>query len=109
VFLKRDMVAVDLQLAKQARVRRWDTVVTASRRVAGVLIPGSNDLADDHPWLGLVTGTLAWICLAGTLVWAPRVLPSVDPFMAVAPLQVGLAAVFLVLWVRSVVGAWQGR
>jgi tetratricopeptide (TPR) repeat protein len=109
VFLKRDMVAVDLQLAKQARVRRWDTVVTASRRVAGVLIPGSNDLADDHPWLGLVTGTLAWICLAGTLVWAPRVLPSVDPFMAVAPLQVGLTAVFLVLWVRSVVGAWQGR
>ena len=109
VFLKRDMVAVDQQLAKQARVRRWDLVATASRRLASVLIPGSHDLADGRPWLGLVTGAVAWVCLLGALVWAPWALPSVDPFLAIAPVQVVLAAGFLALWLRGVVGAWQGR
>ncbi|HQN94839.1 MAG TPA: tetratricopeptide repeat protein [Thermoanaerobaculales bacterium] len=109
VFLKRDLVAVDQQLAKQARVRRWDTVATVARRAAGVLLPGSHDLADGRPWLGLATGALAWLCLLGALAWAPRVLPSVDPFAAVVPVQVALGAGFLALWLRSIIGAWQGR
>jgi hypothetical protein len=109
VFLKRDVVAIDQQLAKQARVRRWDIVATASRRAAGVLIPGSHDLADGRPWLGLATGVLAWLCLLGALAWAPRVLPSVEPFATVVPVQVALGLGFLALWLRSIVGAWQGR
>ena len=109
VFLKRDVVAVDQQLAKQARIRRWDIVATTSRRAAGVLIPGSHDLADGRPWLGLATGVLAWLCLLGALAWAPRVLPSVEPFATVVPVQVALGLGFLALWLRSIVGAWQGR
>jgi tetratricopeptide (TPR) repeat protein len=109
VYLKRDVVAVDLQLAKHARVQRWGAVLAVSRRVAGVLIPGSHDFAGRRPWIGLTTGALAWICLLGALVWAPWVLPSVDPFVAVVPLQVMLGAAFLALWVRSVVGAWPER
>ncbi len=109
VFLKRDLVAIDQQLAKQARVRRWDIVSTASRRVASALIPGSPDLAERRPWLGLATGALAWICLLGAVVWAPWALPSVDPYLAIAPVQLILGAGFLALWLRSVVGAWPGR
>ena len=109
VFLKRDMVAIDQQLAKQARVRRWDLVSTASRRLASALLPGSHDLTAGHPWRGLATGALAWICLLGAVVWAPWTLPSVDPYLAVAPVQLTLAAGFLALWLPSVVGAWQGR
>jgi hypothetical protein len=109
VFLKRDLVAIDQQLAKQARVRRWDIVSTASRRVASALIPGSHDLAERRPWLGLATGSLAWICLLGAVVWAPWALPSVDPYLAIAPVQLILGAGFLALWLRSVIGAWPGR
>lgn len=109
VFLKRDLVAIDQQLAKQARVRRWDIVSTVARRVASALIPGSHDLAERRPWLGLATGVLAWICLLGAVIWAPWALPSVDPYLAIAPVQFILGAGFLALWLRSVVGAWPGR
>jgi len=48
-------------------------------------------------------------CLLGALAWAPRVLPSVEPFATVVPVQVALGLGFLALWLRSIVGAWQGR
>jgi tetratricopeptide (TPR) repeat protein len=107
VFLKRDVVAAELQAAKQARVRRWGIWSSAMRRVAGVLIPGSHDLIDGRPWLGIATGALAWTFLFGALVWAPMVMPSIEPLAAVRPIQVLLGLGFLALWLRGVIGAWQ--
>lgn len=108
VFLKRDVVAADLQAAKQGRVRRWSMWSAALRRVAAVVVPSSHDLLDGRPWLGIATGVLAWVCLFGAVAWLPRVLPSVDPFAAALPAQILLGAGFAVLWVRGIVGAWQG-
>jgi hypothetical protein len=106
--LKRDVVAADLQIAKQARVRRWGMWSAALRRVAGVLVPGSHDLLAGRPWMGIISGLLAWLFLFGSMLWVPMIMPSVEPLAATTPIQVALGACFLVLWFRSVIGAWQG-
>lgn len=107
VFLKRDVVAADLQIAKQERVRRWTIWSLAMRRVAGVLVPGSHDVIDGRPWIGVAAGTFAWTFLFGAVWWVPMVMPSIEPFAAIRPIQVFLGVGFVLLWLRSIVGAWQ--
>ena len=107
MFLKRDVVAQDQQSAKQAGIRRWQIASAAFRRVAGVLIPGSHDLLGGNPWLGLITGFVAWLLLYGAVIWVPMVIPEVEPLASILPLQVILGIGFLALWLRSVLGAWK--
>ncbi len=109
VFLKRDVVAVDQQAAKVARVRRWDVWRAAARRVAGLLVPGSESLLGRYPMFGLATGFLAWFCLLGALLWAPMVLPGLEPMACVVPIQVILTAGFLAIWLRGACSSWLGR
>ncbi len=109
VFLKRDVVAKDQQSAKQAGIRRWEMMSAGFRRVAGVLAPGSLDLLDGRPWIGLLSGFLAWFLLSGVVIWVPMVVPEINPLASLLPLQVLLGFAFMVLWLRSVLGAWQGR
>jgi len=108
VFLKRDVVSIEQQSAKLDQIRRWTTWSTVGRRVASFLVPGSHYL-DDQAWLGLIIGVLAWTCLSGALLWAPMTLPSVDPLMAILPVQIILGVIFAALWLRSVVAAWRWR
>jgi tetratricopeptide (TPR) repeat protein len=108
VFLKRDVVAVDQQTAKAARVRRWGMWTAALRRVAGLLIPGGQSLLTGNPLVGYGSGFVAWFCLAGALLWAPMVLPGLEPFASPVPVQVLLLLVFLVVWLRGALVAWMG-
>jgi len=107
VFLKRDVVSIDQQTAKQARIRRWDMWSTAARRAIGILMPGSHYLVGGRPWLGLVAGFLAWFFLSGALLWAPMVLQEVEPAATIIPIQVILVAGFVVMWLNSAIGAWR--
>ncbi len=107
VFLKRDVVARDQQSAKQAGIRRWETVSAAFRRTAGMLVPGSHDLLNGHPWLGLTTGFFAWLLLSGAVLWVPMVIPEVEPLANTLPLQIAFAIGALALWFRSILGAWK--
>jgi tetratricopeptide (TPR) repeat protein len=109
VFLKRDVVAVDQQAAKVARVRRWGMWTAALRRIAGLLIPGSQSLLTGNPVVGYVSGFVAWFCLLGALLWAPMVLPGMEPFASPLPIQAVLLVVFLGVWLRGAVVAWLGR
>jgi hypothetical protein len=109
VFLKRDVVSIEQQSAKLDQIRRWTTWSTVGRRVSSFLVPGSHYLVDDQAWLGLIIGVLAWTCLSGALFWAPMTLPSVDPLMAVLPVQIIFGVIFAALWLRSVVAAWHWR
>jgi hypothetical protein len=109
VFLKRDVVSIEQQSAKLDQIRRWSTWSTVGRRVASFLAPGSHHVLEDHAWLGLIIGVVAWSCLSGALIWAPLTLPIVDPLMAIWPVQILLGLVFLVLWLRSVAVAWHRR
>jgi tetratricopeptide (TPR) repeat protein len=107
VFLKSDVVSIDQQAAKQAGIRRWEIWSAAARRAVGVLVPGSNYLMDGKPWLGLAAGFLAWVFLIGAGVWAARVLPEIEPFASVVPIQVVLLLGFVAVWLNGVIGAWR--
>lgn len=109
VFLKHDVVSVDQQAVKLVRVRRWEMWTAAARRVAGLLVPGSESLLGGRATLGLAVGFVAWFCLSGAALWVPTVLPSVEPMASTVPIQVILATVFLAVWLRSALVAWLGR
>jgi hypothetical protein len=109
VFLKRDVVSIEQQSAKLDQIRRWSTWSTVGRRVASFLAPGSQHLLEDHAWLGLIVGVIAWTCLFGALIWAPLTLPVVDPLVAIWPEQAFLGLVFLAFWLRSIAVAWHRR
>jgi tetratricopeptide (TPR) repeat protein len=109
VFLKRDMVSIEQQSAKLDQIRRWQLWSSVGRRVAGLLVPGSAHVFDDRVTLGLAVGFFAWLFLSGAVIWAPLVLPSVDPLVAVLPLQLVMGVGFLILWLRSIAVAWYRR
>jgi tetratricopeptide (TPR) repeat protein len=109
VFLKRDMVSIEQQSAKQAQIQSWLTWSSVGRRVAGFLIPGSAHLLGEHVWFGLVVGFVGWLLLSGAAIWAPLMLPGVDPLIAILPIQVAFAIGFALVWLRSISVAWYRR
>ncbi len=109
VFLQRDLVPIDQQTTKLAQVRRWDRWTTLVRRVMSAIAPGSYQLVRDQAFLGVVIGLVAWISLAGVVVWVPRFLEVIEPTMPVMPVIVLLSLVFIVAWLQSVIASWQRR
>ncbi len=109
VFLKRDMVSIEQQSAKLAQIRRWELRSSVARRIAGVLVPGSHELLEGQVWLGLVLGLVGWTLLWGALIWAPSILPSIDPLVAVVPVQIVFGIGCALIWLRSVAEAWYRR
>jgi hypothetical protein len=109
VFLKRDMVSIEQQSAKLAQIRRWELRSSVARRIAGMLVPGSHELLEGRVWLGLVFGLVGWSLLWGVLIWAPAVLPSIDPLVAVVPVQVVFGVGCALIWLRSIAEAWYRR
>ena len=109
VFLKRDVVSIDLQAAKQARIRRWELWSSIGERAAGVLAPGGHQILEGRVWLGLVIGFFAWLFLSGGLLWLPRVLSSIEPLASPLPLQILFVIGFLALWLPTAVAMWMRR
>jgi tetratricopeptide (TPR) repeat protein len=109
VFLKRDMVSIEQQSAKLAQIRRWELRSSVARRIAGMLVPGSHELLEGRVWLGLVLGLVGWTLFWGVLIWAPSVLPSIDPLVAVVPVQIVFGIGCALIWLRSIAEAWYRR
>ncbi len=109
VFLQRDLVPIDQQAAKLAQVRRWDGWSTVVRRVASVIVPGSAQIVQDRTALGVGIALVAWVALAGVIVWVPRFLEVIEPTMPVRPVAVVLVLIFLAAWMRSIIASWQRR
>jgi len=109
VFLKRDMVSIEQQSAKQAQIQSWLTWSSVGRRVAGFVIPGSAHLLGDRAWLGILFGFVSWLMLSGAVIWAPLMLPGVDPLIGILPIQVAFGICFGLLWLRSISVAWYRR
>jgi tetratricopeptide (TPR) repeat protein len=109
VFLKRDMVSIEQQSAKMEQIRRWEVRSSLARRIAGILVPGSHELLEGKVWLGLVVGFVGWFLLWGLLIWAPSVLPSINPLVAVVPVQIVFGIGCALVWLRSIADAWYRR
>jgi len=83
IFLKKDMVAVDAQLAKRRQLRRFHLARRIERRVTDVLLPGLGLALGGRPVIGFPLMAVAATCLAIALLWLPR-------FIAPALLHVSL-------------------
>jgi hypothetical protein len=109
VFLKRDVVAMEQQQAKMARIERWDKLVWLGRRIAAVLSPGGGLVFDGKLLRGFALGLAGWLCLFGLLIWSPLFVRSVEPYATTVPLQVLFGLFAAGIWFLSVMLAWSRR
>ncbi len=72
IFLKKDMVAVDAQLAKRRQLRRFHLVRRIERRVTDLLFPGLGLALGGRPLVGFPIMAVAAGCLAAAAIWLPR-------------------------------------
>ncbi|MGD8441417.1 MAG: hypothetical protein PVG53_12850, partial [Holophagae bacterium] len=107
VFLQRDLVPIDQQTTKLAQVRRWNRWSNGVRRVVSAVAPGEAMIIGDRVALGLVLAVVAWVGIAGLVVWVPRFLTSIEPTLQVQPVIWLLSLVVLGCWAWSIAGSWR--
>ncbi len=95
IFLKKDMVAIDVQLAKRRQLARRRIALSVERRVADLLLPGLGLLFSGKPRLGLLLAIVSVSALAVGGMWFPvyvsPALLQVSPW----PVSVLAAGVFV--------------
>ena len=109
VFMKRDVVSIEQQTAKMNQIRRWERWTSLVRRVAGFVIPGSQDVLDDKVIRGFLTTFLAWFCLFGAVVWLPLFVPRIEALAVFNHFQIVLIILFALIALRSGLSAWSRR
>ncbi len=109
VFLKRDVVSIEQQTSKLSHIRRWERMTAISRRLAGLLLPGSPYYLSGQVLRGVMVAFAAFFLLSGALVWVPLYVPMMQPLARVQPAQIamlGLAGLFVL---RSATVSWNRR
>jgi tetratricopeptide (TPR) repeat protein len=109
VFLKRGLVSIEQQAAKMNRIRAWERRTTFIRRATAVVFPGGGMVLNGQWWIGLTVTFFASLCLGLTFGWIPLHLRHLLPQASGVPIQVGLVAVFLYLWLYSIRRSWHRR
>jgi len=101
IFLKKDTVAIEAQLAKRRQLAQRQRLLRAERRVADVLVPGLGLSFSGRPVVGglLAAASLAAVTLAA--VWLPYFLGPALMYAPAWPLEIALALV----WVGAAVAA----
>ncbi len=94
IFLKKDMVAIDVQLAKRRQLARRQLALAVERRLFDVLLPGVGLWWSRHRLAALLTAPLALGGATATLFWLPQVCGPVALFAATWPLQLAAAMVW---------------
>jgi len=101
IFLKKDMVAIDAQLAKRRQLARRQLLLSAERRVLDLLCPGVGLWWSGRRLAGFAVAVVALAAMAAALLWLPRFCAPVALFAGVWPLQAAAAAA----WLGAVVAA----
>ena len=101
IFLKKDMVGIDAQLAKRQQLGRRQAVLRVERRIADLLLPGLGPAFGGQPLLGWVLVTAAIVGAAAAFLWLPAFVGPALMAAPVWPLEIASA----LLWAAAVVAA----
>lgn len=71
IFLKKDMVAIETQMAKRSQLSRRQTLLSLESRIVDVLVPGLGLATHGVVWPSLLLVPLAVLGAAVGAVWAP--------------------------------------
>ena len=90
-------------------IRRWEMMSMMSRRIAGIIIPGSHLVLSGKIITGfLMTFAISLLAVAA-FVWLPLFLPTAEPLASILPIQIVVFVSLALLWVQSAIGAWFRR
>ncbi len=109
VFLKRDLVSIDQQTAKMKEIRRWEMMSMVSRRITGVLIPGSHLVLSGRIVAGFSITFATTLLAVAAFVWLPLFFPAAEPLASILPMQIVIVSSLVMLWVQSSIAAWFRR
>lgn len=106
IFLKKDMVAIETQMAKRRQLGRRTTLIRIERRVADLLLPGLGLSFAGQPVAGVALLIVATLAMTATLVWLPvYLLPGLMAgefdFAQLVPGTVWLAALVVAQSLRA--------
>jgi tetratricopeptide (TPR) repeat protein len=101
IFLKRDMVAPELQIAKHRQLARRQAFLRWRRRLADTFLPGLGLVLSGRPWLGTVLLLLSALLSLATLLWLPRFVEPLLLHVDGRPLHWVLAAFWATLLVSA--------
>ena len=94
IFLKKDMVAIDVQLAKRRQLARRRVALTLERRVADLLLPGLGLLFSGRPHLGLFLMIVSAAAITLGALWFPLFVSPALVQVSLWPVSGVAAAVF---------------
>ena len=101
IFLKKDMVGIDAQVAKRHQLARRQFWLRAERRLSDVVIPGLGVALGGKPLLGGILAAVAVVCSTIVVIWLPV---FVRPAL-MATSAWSLQAVFGAVWLFAAVVA----
>jgi len=82
IFLKKDMVAIETQMAKRAQLGRRQTLLAWESRLVDVVVPGLGLATTGAVWPAVVLAPLAVLGAAIGAIWIPLL---VAPALALSP------------------------
>ncbi|MGE5235920.1 MAG: tetratricopeptide repeat protein [Acidobacteriota bacterium] len=101
IFLKKDMVAIDTQVAKRRQLARHQAVRRIESRVQDLLVPGLGMFFAGSAALGSALALIATVAAALGLVWLPRFVGPTLMGVSLWPLQ----TLCVLAWVAAEVAA----
>ncbi len=101
IFLKKDMVGIDAQLAKRQQLARRQRLLGVERRVTDVILPGLGVAWSGRPVVGGLLAAATVIAVSAGVVWLPA---YVSPALMGVPLW-PLTALAGAVWVAAIVVA----
>ena len=95
IFLKKDMVAIDAQLAKRKQLASRQAWLGAERRVADLLLPGLGLAFSGRPFIGAALASVTLAAVAVGVVWLPRYLAPALLSTSLWPLELLCVAAWI--------------
>ena len=97
IFLKKDTVGIDAQLAKKRQVARHSLLLRLERRGGDLLLPGLGLAFSGRPMLGTALAVAAAPCAVAALLWLPRFVGPALMHTPIWPLQAVSGSLWLAL------------